>query len=332
MSAGPSRRVVLAGGIGAAAGLGMASAGLTLRYLRQPLTRVRVLRTSTYDDDFSDRIFEELRAFPRLLSKVPGARVLLKPNLVEARTDLPVTTEPALILAVAEAFLRHGAASVVVGEGPGHVRDIEAVLYGIGLVQGLAERGLPFVDLNIDEFVELRLPGGLSERPVPVARSVVQADLLVSLPRAKTHHLVGVTLGMKNLFGTVPGAVWGWPKNSLHWLGIERSTVGLWSALQPDFTIVDGRVGMEGDGPVQGESIAHGVVVMGEQTCAVDATMARMMGIDPEALATFRLAVAYGGTVSAGRIHVEGDAPVIRKYKLPKGFSSIRLGDVSWAI
>jgi len=105
--------------------------------------------------------------------------------------------------------------------------------------------------------------------------------LLVSMPKMKTHHWAGATLGMKNLFGLVPGGVYGWPKNVLHWAGINESIADLHQLFPKTFTLVDGIIGMEGNGPIQGTPRPVGVIVAGASPVAVDATCCRIMGLDP---------------------------------------------------
>ena len=112
--------------------------------------------------------------------------------------------------------------------------------------------------------------------------TVLDCDLLVSLPKMKTHHWAGATLAMKNLFGLVPGGVYGWPKNVLHWAGIPESIVDLHHLFPRQFAIVDGIVGMEGNGPIQGTPKHAGVLVAGSDVAAVDATCCRIMGIDAD--------------------------------------------------
>ena len=326
----PTRRLVVAGGIGLGVGLGLIGARRGVAWLRQPRARVAVLRVETYDD-LAERLFVELERFPRALERARSGPVVLKPNLVEIHPGRPINTEPTFVVAVAEALLRHGAASVVVAEGPGHTRDTEAVLHASGLGPLLAERRLSFVDLNVDDVVEMSPPFDLAGHGrLPIARTVAEAALVVSLPRLKTHHHAGVTLGMKNLFGVVPGAAWGWPKNRLHWGGIPESIADLWSLLQPGLTVADGLVGMEGDGPILGATRPHGVVVLGEQACAVDATTARMMGMDPTALPAFQLAARCGGTVSTSWIALEGDDPVAVRYAPAPGFEGAVRSEQPW--
>jgi uncharacterized protein (DUF362 family) len=97
----------------------------------------------------------------------------------------------------------------------------------------------------------------------------------------KTHHWAGATLSMKNLFGVVPGGVYGWPKNVLHWAGIDESIADLHSLFPRQFCIVDGIVGMQGNGPILGSPKHSGVIVAGDDPVSVDATCCRVMGIDP---------------------------------------------------
>jgi uncharacterized protein (DUF362 family) len=108
-----------------------------------------------------------------------------------------------------------------------------------------------------------------------------QVDWIVSMPKMKTHHWLGVTLSMKNLFGLMPGIVYGWPKNVFHWAGLEPSVLDINATVRPHLAIIDGIVGMEGDGPIMGTPKPAGVLVMGRDLAATDATAARIMGIDP---------------------------------------------------
>ena len=111
-----------------------------------------------------------------------------------------------------------------------------------------------FTDLNLDEITHVD-PGAASiEAAVAVSAPirVLGCDLLVSMPKMKTHHWAGATLSMKNLFGMVPGGVYGWPKNVLHWAGIDECIADLHALFPRTFAIVDGIVGMEGNGPIQG--------------------------------------------------------------------------------
>ena len=145
---------------------------------------------------------------------------------------------------------------------------------------------LAFVDLNHDDVRRVPLRSrfmALPDLAVPV--SVLDADIVVSMPKLKTHHWAGMTCGMKNLFGVVPGAVYGWPKNFLHFHGIQNAIVDLAATIRPSLVIVDAVVAMEGDGPIMGKPRATGFLAVGRDPVAVDATCARAIGLDPRAAA-----------------------------------------------
>ena len=116
------------------------------------------------------------------------------------------------------------------------------------------------------------------------------ADVLISMPKLKTHHWAGTTLSLKNLFGTLPGICYGWPKNELHWRGIENSIVDIALTRPAELAIVDGIVGMEGDGPLNGTPKQLGAIVMGNDPVAVDATCCRLMELDPQRIGYLILA------------------------------------------
>ncbi|MDX1747111.1 MAG: DUF362 domain-containing protein, partial [Halobacteriales archaeon] len=133
---------------------------------------------------------------------------------------------------------------------------------------------------------------------------------VVSMPKMKTHHWAGITVSMKNLFGIVPGAIYGWPKNLLHWEGIEDSILDINAALRvPRFNIVDGIVGMEGNGPIQGDVVDSGLLVLGADPVAVDATVARLMSIDPTRIDYLARANVFLGNLDEEKIEQLGENP-----------------------
>jgi len=254
----------------------------------QPDTLVSVLRRPDYSRD----LYGDLR---RVLAQhrlnVRGKRVLLKPNLVEFEPDSPINTHPLLVHAAFEAFRELGA-EVSIGEGPGHRRNTLDMAEAAGYFETIPRFEQLFTDLNLDRVAEVRLVRPHSRlKSIYLAQPAVSCDLLVSMPKMKTHHWVGATLSMKNLFGTVSGGVYGWPKNILHWAGIPGCVADLYRMLPRHFAIVDGIVGMEGNGPIQGRPKRAGVVVAGRDLAAVDATCCQIMSIDPRRIEYLRLAV-----------------------------------------
>jgi uncharacterized protein (DUF362 family) len=239
-----------------------------------------------------------------------GKRILLKPNLIESvRGSSHICTRPEVVLAAAQAFLRMGAAGIVIGEGSGHCRDSMRVLEETGMLDMLGQEKLRFVDLNNDDLVVRGNTGRMSKLGALTLPAVVeQVDWIVSMPKMKTHHWAGVTLSMKNLFGLLPGIVYGWPKNVLHVAGIPECILDVNATVRPSFAIIDGIIGMEGDGPIMGTPKSAGVIVMGRNLAAVDATATRVMGIDPASVAYLRAAGDWLGTITEDRIDQRGEA------------------------
>lgn len=228
---------------------------------------------------------------------VRGKRVVLKPNLVEFDPGRSINTHPAVVRAAFEAFRAMGAADVRIAEGPGHRRNTRELAEAAGFPRAFPNFDTLFTDLNLDEVsrVPIHRPfSRLSELYLP--QTALGADLLVSIPKMKTHHWVGATLSMKNFFGLVPGSVYGWPKNVLHWAGINQCIADLHGLFPKHFCIVDGIVGMDGNGPIQGNQKPAGVLVAGSDMVAVDATCCRIMRLDPNKIQYLQLAQSRGGT------------------------------------
>jgi uncharacterized protein (DUF362 family) len=323
----PTRRKVLAGAAALAAGTVAMAGGVRLkRWLDQPEAPVMVLK-ATYDSDLVDLFVRGLRECPKALRQAKGGTVVLKPNLVEAAPGRPINTDPRVVAALVEAFRHHGARTVVVAEGPGHHRDTELILEITGLSDLLRQVKADFIDLNIDNTHPVKLARNMTGMgTLQLPRTVLDCDLFVSVAKMKTHHWVGATLTMKNLFGTVPGAVYGWPKNPLHHAGLDQSILDLWLATRPGLGVVDGIVGMQGDGPIMGQPKDAGVIVMGEQLPAVDATAARVMGLRADKLRYLAAAARMGGTLAEDRILQRGERITPTPFNTPPDFDWLAAG------
>jgi uncharacterized protein (DUF362 family) len=297
------RRALLAGAGAAALGL----AGFAVLNRRRPQA-VFLARNQRYDGPLAATIREGLLAAGFDSQSVRGRRVLLKPNLVEPSRDAPHrTTHPAVVAAAAEVFLGWGA-EVSVGEGPGHVRDTEMALAESGFQEFLRSARLRFEDFNYGDASTVANRG----RTSPLAefffpRAVLEADLVVSLPKLKTHHWAGITAAMKNLYGTLPGVIYGWPKNVLHHAGIPETVADINASLPKTVAIVDAIVGMEGDGPIMGTAKPLGLLAIGTNATAVDATCARIMALDPARVPYLAIAAGMLGPIDEAHILQRGE-------------------------
>jgi uncharacterized protein (DUF362 family) len=279
--------------------------GVTTRCSRrtEPVT---ILPVPYLEKDFC-RDFARVLTDDRLA--VRGKRVLLKPNFVEFHQGRPINTDVRLLRQISEACFSLGAKEVVVAEAAGHRRDPWYSMSNPILKENLDPR-VRCIDLNHGAAVRMQNRGhytGLSH--FYVAEPVANADVVISMPKLKTHHWVGITLSMKNLFGTLPGIFYGWPKNLLHQRGIENSILDLALTVPVHYAIVDGVIGMEGDGPIMGTAKPVGAVIMGRNLLAVDSTAARIMGFDPQKIPYLRGAGLHFAGLREVDVAHRGESP-----------------------
>ncbi len=240
----------------------------------------------------------------------PGQRVLLKANLLSASPpEKAITTHPAVVETVVRAIQSAGGI-VTIGDSPGSsVRFNEKSLRALYAVTGMsdvAER--TGAELLLDtRSTEISFPAGKLLKRIDVIQAAVDADAIVSLPKFKNHILTTFTGATKNMFGVVPGT----KKALLH--ATPRTLANFvdalldilqWSA--PVLTIMDGIVGMEGNGPSGGQPRQVGVVLASRDGVALDAIAAEIAGIPPEHILLLRQAAARGWW--SGRIE---DVPVL---------------------
>jgi uncharacterized protein (DUF362 family) len=276
-------------------------------YRKKDISRVAILSAKNYEVGLQDVLLRGIKMFyPRL----DGKRIVLKPNLVEFDPNGIINTNPAVIEAAIDSFKTLGAREVIVAEGPGHRRDNEYLLRASGLFTVIKDHKVRYTDLNFDDVRPTKVRSSFTPfKQLYLPETLFNADLLVSMPKLKTHHWAGVTLSLKNMFGVIPGSVYGWPKNVLHWAGINGSIVDINSSLPiPQFAIVDGIVGMEGNGPIQGQARNSGVVIFGDDLVAVDASAARLMKIEPRKIKYLQMAGDFLGNLPHEKIEQIGES------------------------
>ena len=303
-----TRRELLIGSAALAGGTAVTAPFLLPKYhtdRRPKRSRVAILHVEQYSQQLGQTIAAGLQLFP---IDVRGKRVLLKPTLVDYIPGDAINTHPLLVLAAAESFRRLGAKSVLVAEGPGHQRDTQLVLSQSGYEQWLRDERIRFIDLNRDELIRTPLRARYTGmRHLWLPRAVLEADFLISMPKIKTHHWSGVTLSMKNMFGVVPGVRYGWPKNILHWKGIQESILDLCATVPIHFVIADGILAMERNGSLNGTPRTLGKIVLAEDAVAAAATCARLMGFEPGRITHIREGSRFLGNASPGVVDQVGE-------------------------
>ncbi len=255
--------------------------------------RVALCACAKYDPNLLDLAIAEAAAFAGF-PDIAGKRILVKPNLLKAAApEKAVTTNPAF-LAAALRFLRaKGAASIVVGDSPAFQGGLGAAKAS-GLYQATLDGGASWVDFAPGP--QRPAPGAKLVKSFALASALDDCDMVVNLPKLKTHRLMKYTGAIKNLFGLIPNL----GKSGMHLrfrdtLSFGTMLVDLASSIAPCFTFMDGVVAMEGEGPGDGDPFELGAVLASPSAAALDWIAASCVGYDPRRLPYLVDAVAREG-------------------------------------
>ncbi|WP_027370935.1 DUF362 domain-containing protein [Desulfovermiculus halophilus] len=255
-----------------------------------------------------------LELFPQDMA---GKKVLIKPNVLRiAKPEEGVVTHPALLQAVVRAVEDYKPASIVVGDNPGlfNYGDNERCFEQSGLME--AAQGY-YQNIGTDS-VQMDFDPELLPR-VGVSKAVLDADVVISLPKFKTHGLTVITGAIKNSYGILPGGL----KAKLHKASktperFQETIVDVFRLRVPDLFIMDAVVGMEGNGPASPDLRDIGRILAADNAVAMDAVMASMMGLDPGRLRSLHKARDLGlGDFDPQGIEIIGDLVRIPDFKLP---------------
>ncbi|MFZ2446961.1 MAG: DUF362 domain-containing protein [Syntrophobacteraceae bacterium] len=257
------------------------------------------------------------RAFELFPLKMQGKKVLIKPNVLRAsQAGEGIVTNPAVLRAVVDKVETMRPASIIVGDNPGlfdyganeeSFRKTGLMDAAKGYYQNIGDESRP-VDFN-PTFMPVVSPSA----------AVLDADIIISLPKFKTHGLTVMTGAIKNSYGILPGA----QKARLHKAAgnperFHDLIVDVFRLRAPDLFIVDAVVGMEGNGPASPELRDIGRVLASDNAVALDAVIAKMMGCEPGLLRFLRRAKELGlGDYDLDRIEIIGELTPIPNFKLP---------------
>jgi uncharacterized protein (DUF362 family)/Pyruvate/2-oxoacid:ferredoxin oxidoreductase delta subunit len=272
-----------------------------------------LIHPATYDN-LAEAVHRAFEAFPLPLK---DKKILIKPNVL--RTSDPkeaIVTHPAVLAAVVEHVASMGPASLVVGDNPGVVSygANEECFKKTGLMEaaGGYYRNIG-TDAQTLNFNPEYMP------TVSVSRAVLDADIVISLPKFKTHGLTVLSGAIKNSYGILPGA----QKARLHKAAgsperFHQMIVDVFRLRVPDIFIVDAVVGMEGNGPASSDLRDIGLILASDNAVAMDAVIATMMGCDPARLGFLRKAKSVGlGDFDVDSIEILGELKRIPDFKLP---------------
>jgi len=281
---------------------------------------VAIIRCVDYD---RDRIYAAVKQSVDLLGGIrmfvkPGDRVLIKPNLLKASPPAAaVTTHPEIVRAVIR-LVREAGGEAFVGDSPG-MGELRKVCERAGLMEVITLEGATLVEL--DEATEIANKGSFHR--FEIARRALEADVIINLPKLKTHGMTTLTGAVKNLFGCIPG------RRKVQWhfnTGVNhdafaRMLVELCALLKPRLTIMDAVIGMEGNGPGSGDPREIGLIIAGCDPVAVDAVAAQIVGVPFEQLPVLKAAAAAGiGQTRIEDIAIRGERlanVLVKDFRLP---------------
>ncbi len=298
---------------------------------------------ANYDQQTVDAAVERLFCQLPAAQALGGKRVLLKPNLLAKHTpERAVTTHPALVRAVIRAVRRRGAASITVADSPGGVYN-PGILRSIYKVSGLTdvcreEGAALYTDCKSRE-----VPAkGQMVKQFTLLEPVLDCDVIINLPKLKTHMMTGLSAATKNLFGCIPGL----QKAEWHMRFPDKERFGgmlvdLLCTVKPSFAILDGILAQEGDGPAGGTPRMVGIVAAAEDHLQMDLALCRMLGIRPKDVPYLNAAISRGLCPEQfDPACAKGEGELCRPipgYRLPSSWGSVDFADkapraVRWAV
>ncbi len=260
------------------------------------MSKVSIVRCPDYSDT-KKAIAEALDLLGGLEKIIqPGDRVLLKPNILAASPpESAVTTHPSLVASMCEFVLQAGGKPIV-GDGAGISRPgaTSKALKASGIEEAARQAGARVVNFETAGFTLVDIPDSLQFRKLYIANPVLEADVVISLPKLKTHELTYYTGAVKNFFGTLPLRC----RKEIHLLGkrdlFGEAVADVYSAVRPSFAVMDGIMGMEGNGPSHGKPVNSGVILASPDCVSLDIVAAEMIGFDPLKIPTTAGAVKKG--------------------------------------
>jgi uncharacterized protein (DUF362 family)/Pyruvate/2-oxoacid:ferredoxin oxidoreductase delta subunit len=272
------------------------------------MSKVVLIRCESYDYDEVKKAVQkgiEMLGGPLIFAK-PGEKILLKPNLLVA--DPPEkcsTTHPMVFKAVGE-VLKSTGANLSYGDSPGF-GSTEVAAKKSGIAQAALELKIELADFHSGK--EILFKDAIQNKKITIAKGVLECDGLISIPKLKTHGFARMTGSVKNQFGCIPGVL----KGEFHVklpnvIDFAKMLVDINSYIRPRLFIMDGIFAMEGNGPRGGNPKKMNILLFSTDPIALDATVCRIIGLDPEFVPTIKIGMEAGlGTYLKDEITLLGD-------------------------
>jgi uncharacterized protein (DUF362 family)/NAD-dependent dihydropyrimidine dehydrogenase PreA subunit len=286
------------------------------------MEKVSIVKCQSYTD-----AEESIKSVLQLIGGIeaivkPKDKVLLKPNLLTPKPpSAAVTTHPNIVSAMIE-IIQSANGKVLIGDSSGGIGQTEKAFQESGIKRVAESLGAEIINFDLGDIETIEIPHGKVLKEIHVAKSVFESDVVVTLPKLKTHALTLYTGAIKNMFGTIPGG----NKSLIHAVTgssyqFSEALIDIYSVLPVHLAVMDGIVGMEGLGPHMGKPKKSGVILAGRNCIALDAVASTIMGFDAQDIPMLKIAQKRMlGPISLDRISVLGERidDVRMDFKKPK--------------
>ncbi|MBU4493378.1 MAG: DUF362 domain-containing protein [Nanoarchaeota archaeon] len=276
--------------------------------------KVSVVKCDSYDEEL---VLEKVREALDLIGfKIKqGSKVLLKPNVLSAKSpDEAITTHPALVNAICF-ILKEKKCKISIGDSSGIGIEGTREAFKKTGIEGIAKRyNAEIIPFEESKIVYKKINGKIL-KGIHISKSLLDADFIINMPKLKTHALVGYTGAVKNMFGIIPGG----KKSYYHKICGNQTAfadllVDIYNCRIPDLNIMDGIIGMEGNGPAAGKIKKTGIIIASKSGIALDFVAAKIIGFKTEDILTNKALVKRN---LKPEIEVVGEKNIKIKYEQP---------------
>lgn len=291
--------------------------------MKKLIEKVSIVKCNAYEKAKVDKAVEKvLKLIEFDLSKFKGKKVLIKPNVVGVfpKKQIATTTNPAIVEAVCK-ILKKNNCKIFIGDSP--FTNPEASFKASG-INKIAKKYGKLVIFEQDKLIDIRDSKAKVLKKFKISKTVKSVDLIINMPKLKTHSLTKYTGAMKNLYGLIPGGI----KQKTHLKArgdkaFSNVLVDIYQNIMPGLTIMDGIIGMEGEGPTSGEPIKSGLILASKSGIALDIACCKIIDLNPKIVYYLKEAVKRK-LYPNFKFQAVGEKPPKLDFKIPSNLSKSR--------
>jgi len=270
--------------------------------------KVSIVKCHSYKQKQVDKAVEKVLSLIGLKLK-KGAKVLIKPNVVGnfSKNQIAITTHPSLIEAVCK-ILKKNNCKIFIGDSSFANPETAFRLSGIKKIANKYGKSVIFEQTKL---IKINDKKAKVLRHFKISEIIKKADLIINMPKLKTHMLTKYTGAIKNLYGCIPGGM----KQKLHAEAIgeknfSKLLIDIYQNIKPGLNIMDGIIGMEGNGPTAGTAKKSGIILASRNAVALDIIAAKIIGFKPKKIYAIKEAIKRN--LVSKEINVLGQMPSIK--------------------